>query len=316
MRRCVAAFFTLSLLLFARDLHPVATFRASGYVSDFAVEDGKLYVGTDRGSVDLFELQSGRHLFQIPLDPVPDGRGGLVPARVLSVDVRDGELLIVSIGEDGYRDLWIYRNFRLRKIAGKERRLFVKKARFADSGKILFATYGSELALFAIEEGYEIYRSRPSESTMGDMVLSEDRKKILFSDESGRIVVVDTQSGRIVERLDSKHLDNVHHLAYARGVLLSGGHDRRVGVFRRERKPYFIPTGFPVFCVGLSPDAKIGLFSSGDAQVLQLFDVETGRATDRLVGHRAIINQIKFVNERTLLSSERGRTVYMWRLDQ
>ncbi|WP_457598551.1 WD40 repeat domain-containing protein [Hydrogenimonas sp.] len=316
MRRYAALLLLLALLVQARDLQPVAVFEASGFVADFAVEEGRLYVGTDRGSVDVFDLQSGRLLFQIPLEPVQDGRGTLVPARVLSVDIRDGALLIVSIGKEGFRNIWLYRNFTLRKIAGEERKLFVKKARFAGDGKIVFGTFGSQLVLFGIEEGYEVYRSRPSESTMGDMVLSDGGREILFSDESGQIVVIDAQSGRRVARVDSKHLDNVYHLAYARGVLLSGGHDRKVGVFRKKRRPYYISTGFPVFCVGLSPDAKIGLYSSGDSQALQLFDVDTGRSTDRLVGHRAIVNQIKFIGERTLLSSERGRSLYLWRLDQ
>jgi len=310
-------FFILILapfLLFGGEIRPLAEFKVSGIVSDFAVDGDKLFVGTDMGVVDVFDMKSGKPLYRIALDPVKDGRGDPIPARVLSVDAKGGSLLVVSVGERGFRDVWIYRNFVLKKIVGESRRLYIKEARFAGSGRVVFGTFGSEVVLYSIEEGYEIYRARPSESTMGDMALSADAKSLLFSDEAGNMRLLDVKSSKRVRDFDSAHLDKVHSVAYQNGVVVSGGHDRRVGVHFPDGSRYYIRSDFPVFCVGLSPDAKVGIFSSGDDQALQLFDVESGKLTDRLVGHGAIVNQIRFVANRIVLTSERGGRVLLWRI--
>ncbi|WP_457592240.1 WD40 repeat domain-containing protein [Hydrogenimonas sp.] len=304
----------LSSVLHCRDIAPAAVFTASGTVSDFAVEGGKLFIGTDRGVVDVFDIEKGRLLYQIPLDPVKDATGEKMAARILSVDTRNGSLLILSIGENGFRDIWIYKNFTLHKVVGGSRKLFVKEARFFGGTDVIAGTFGSRVARYGIEEGYEVFNAKASQSTMGDMVLIDGGERLVVSDEAGKIRLMETKSGRILREIPSKHLDKVHHLAYAKGVLVSGGHDRRVGIHAKEVTAYYLRTEFPVFCVGISPDAKTGLFSSGDEQVLQLFDIKSGKLTDRLVGHRALINQIKFIDSCTLLSSERGSRVLLWHI--
>ncbi|BBG65638.1 periplasmic nitrate reductase component NapL [Hydrogenimonas sp.] len=266
--------------------------------------------------MDVFDIKKARLLYRIALDPVKDGRGVPMPARILSVDILDSSLLIVSIGEGGFRNLWLYRKYRLKKLAGEERKLYIKEARFSSDGFAVLGTFGSEAVLYGIEEGYEAYRRGVSESTIGDMVVSGDGERAIFSDEAGEIRVVDIGSGKTVRKVDSRHLDKIGSLAYEKGVLISGGHDRKVGIHSDGSDSYYIDAGFPVFCVGLSPDAKIGVFLRGDDQVLQLFDVKSGKLTDRLVGHSAIVNQIRFVANRTLLTSERGNRVLLWHIGE
>ena len=66
--------------------------------------------------------------------------------------------------------------------------------------------------------------------------------------------------------------------------------------------------------MGLSPSAKVGVYSSGIQSDLQLFDIKTKRKLDRLVGHRGIVTQIKFKNEKELFSNARDNYVYYWKL--
>ncbi len=310
--------FTLLLLFlltaYCRDIYPVMEFRVSGIVSDFAVGDGKLYVGTRRGVVDVFDIKEGKLLYQIPLDPVKSDREGIVPASVLSIDLHNGSLAILSIGEDGFRDIWIYRDFLLKKVVGKSGKLFAKEVRFLEDGDLVVGTFGSKVARYSVKEGYRIFNLKASESTMGDMVVVEGGEKLIFSDEAGAIRLIDAKSGKILEEIPSRHLDKVHHLAFAKGTLVSGGHDRKVGVYTKDKKPYYLKSDFPVFCVGISPDGTIGLYSSGDDQAIQLFDIESGRMGERLVGHRSMINRIKFISDRIFLSSERGPRVLLWHI--
>ncbi len=316
MKNFLFTILLVPFLLFGRDIHPSAEFTVSGIISDFAVDGGKLFIGTDMGVVDVFDIKNAKLLYCIALDPVKDGMGKPIPARVLSVDAEDGSLLIVSVGEEGYRNVWIYKNYILKNIVGESRKLYIKEARFSGRGRVILGTFGSEVALYSIHEGYEVNRAKPSESTMGDMAVSRDGKSVVFSDEAGNITLLDAKTSKRVRNFNSSHLDKVHSLAYEKGVLISGGQDRKVGVHFPDSSSYYLNRDFPVFCVGLSPDAKIGVFLSGDDQVLQLFDVKSGKLTDRLVGHSAIVNQIRFVANRILLTSERGGRVLLWQIDK
>ncbi|MCF6201323.1 MAG: WD40 repeat domain-containing protein [Hydrogenimonas sp.] len=314
MNRFAISLICIFSLAISSEILPSAKFFASGIVTDFVVENGRLYVGTDRGTVDIFDIDRNKMLYQVALEPIEDGRGGAIPPKVLSVDVRDGELLIVSIGKEGFRRVWLYRDFTLQKVADENRKLFIKEARFSDNGHIVVGTFGSQLALYGVDESYEIYRRSASSSSLGALALDYSGGKLFFGDEAGDIYIFDIKSGREVEKLSAGHLDKVHSLAYAKGVVVSGGHDRRVGVHFLGATHYYIKTGFPVFCVGISPNGNRALFSSGDRQILQLFDVKTGKFVGRLAGHQALVNKILFLSEERVISSERSRMLLLWSL--
>ena len=50
-------FLLMVTIAYSRDTPPLYTLTASGLVSDFVVDEGKLYVATDEGSIDTFDLQ-------------------------------------------------------------------------------------------------------------------------------------------------------------------------------------------------------------------------------------------------------------------
>jgi WD40 repeat protein len=99
-------------------------------------------------------------------------------------------------------------------------------------------------------------------------------------------------------------------------VTVTAGQDRRVGVYTNTQEPYHIKSDFLVFCVGISPSGKIGVYSSGEENSLQLFNTETKIKDKLLVGHKGIINQIKFINENELFTSSRDNYVLQWKLNQ
>jgi len=70
-----------------------------------------------------------------------------------------------------------------------------------------------------------------------------------------------------------------------------------------------------VYCVGLSPSAKTGVYTSGEEHHLQLFNPTTKSHGNRLVGHDKPVNQIRFINEKELFSSEGRRDIFYWKLD-
>ncbi len=305
----------ITALTHAKEIHPTFKLKSMGIVNDFVVNDGKIYIANDAGSVDIFDLQTQSLVEQIVLDPLHTPMGKIMSPNIISVDYMNGKILIVSIGIYSFRNVWIYENHKLRNIVDDSKKLNIKEARFLNDEQIFYGTFASEIILRDTKEQYNLYKKHITQSTMGDIVLSKDKTKVLYSDESGEVRLIDALTSETLEIFSSQNVDNVYYVAYANEIVVTGGQDRRVGVYQPNEKPYHIKTDFLVYCVGITPDAKHGIYTKGEEANLQLFNIKTKKETDTLVGHAGIVGQIKFINNKELFSSERSNYVYYWRLD-
>jgi len=300
--------------LFTKDIYPQHRYKAIGFVSDFIIKDNRLFSGSDEGVITIHNLKSKKLVEVITLEPVTTELGEIQSARILSVDYHNGKLLIVSIGRGLYRNVWIYEKHQLKKIIDESAKLTLKEARFLDDEKILLATFASEIMVHNLKEKYTLYKRHVTQSTLGDITLTKDKKRVIMSDESGEVRIIDTQSSRTLQVLSSQNVDNVYHVAHANGVTITAGQDRRVAVYKQGESPYHLKSDFLVYCVGITPSGKTGVYTSTQESHLQLFNTQTKQKLDKLVGHKGIVNQIKFINENELFSSERGEYVYYWKL--
>lgn len=310
---------TLALLLFltllmAKDIQPIATLEASGLVSDIVEDNGLLYVATDAGVVDIVDLVSQKIVSQIFFAPIPTAMGEDVPTRVHSVDRFQGKTLLVTSGNTMYRNVWIHDGKKLTKVIDESKRLMPKDAYFTTEGKVVLGSFGSDVVLYDNDEGYKLYDRHISESTMGGMILSSDKKKMILSDESGTARLIDIKSAKIEKTFSSEHVDNIYSVAYRNNILITAGQDRRVGVYS-STGAYHIKSDFLVYCVGISPSGKTGIYSSGTEHHLQLFHTHNGKKTDRLIGHQATPNKILFITENILISSGDEYMLYFWKLN-
>ncbi len=316
MKTLLIIFLLLLPLLNAKEIHPTFKLKSMGLVNDFTVVKDKIYIANSAGTVDIFDLNSGKLVEQIIIDLVTTRMNKLVSPNVLSVDYKNGKVLIVSMGVDSYRNVWIYENHKLTKTIDEDKKLTIKEARFVNDEKIILSTFASQIVLHDIGEHYNLYNQHISQSTLGDITLSEDKKRVVMSDESGKVRLIDVKTSKTLKTFSSQNVDNVYHLAFAKGVIITAGQDRRVAVYQDGIKDYHIKSDFLVYCVGISPSSNIGIYSKGEKSNLQLFDTKNGNKTDELVGHSGIVNHIKFINENELFSSDRGYYVYFWRLDK
>jgi WD40 repeat protein len=299
----------------ARDIAPFFQLTASGLVNDFVVDEGVLYVATDQGSIDIFDLRRRKIIDRIVLKPTLTAKGESVPTAILSVDRMKGKTLFVSSGSGNYRDIWIYEGFELKRVKRAEEKIFAKKARFAHNGRIVLGTMGSDVILYDPDEGYRLYREHVSQSALGGMVLGDGKRTVAMADESGAVRLIDIDTGRVKKEFPPQNLDNVYSVAYRGGVLLTGGEDRRVGVYPAAGNPYHLRSDFLVYAVALSPSGEQGVYSSGTEQALQLFDICTRAKGDRLVGHRGIVHKIVFLGEKMLISAGNEQEIFIWKLD-
>jgi len=306
----------LLLPLYAKEIKPLYAMKTSGgFVSDIVLDGDKIYVATDMGSVDIFALGSDKMVSQIVLEPIFSGRGELIPARISRIDRRNGKTLIVSFGAGNYRNVWIEEDGKLTQIIDEHKKLLIREAHFVDDNRIVFGTFDADIILYNISEGYKSYEHANSQSTLSDLTLSSDAKTMVAADESGAVRVYEVESAKVIAEYDSQNVDKVYSVAYSDGVIVTGGEDRRVAVYRAGEKAYHLKTDFLVYAVGLSPNATTGVYSDGEAQVLQLFNTRTKRKLDRLVGHKEIVNKIIFISENALISSGEQNELFFWKLD-
>jgi WD40 repeat protein len=190
----------------------------------------------------------------------------------------------------------------------------IKEARFLDNENFIFGTLGYEIIKYTINDNYSTYKVQLEQSSFSDMELSEDKNIIISASESGQVTISDSKSGKILKTYNSLNVDNIYKIAFKHGNIITAGQYRRVGVYPIDAKPYYIKSDFLVYCVGLSPSGKIGVYSSGEDNSLQLFNVKTGTKTDKLIGHKAIPSTIKFFDEKGLFSAGYENSIFYWHL--
>jgi len=315
MYKLFLALFLITTSSNAKEIQPFSKFVSAGFVNDFVIANNSLHVGNDAGSVDIFDIETTKIKKQIILPPLTSSMGKIIPADILSVDYLNGKTLILSVGKDSYRNVWIYENDELKQIINEDKKLTIKKAKFVNDEQLMLGTLDSDIMFYDMSENYNLYNTHISDSAMGDMVLSDDKNTMVLADESGAVNIIDVKSSNILKTHKSQNVDNIFRVAYSNGSIITAGQDRRVGVYPKNQKPYYIKSDFLVFCVALSPNGRTGIYSRGEEADLQIFDIYTKTQHTLLVGHDGVVNKILFRKKDEIFSSDRTNTVFRWKLN-
>jgi len=302
----------------AAPLKPVHRFETAAMVSDLELDGNILYVATQKGTVELFDLESKARVGQISLPNVVDFLGDAIAPKVFSVDRQDGWTLIVSTGRGGYSDIYLEdAQKQLQKVIDAEQdQLMVKEARFIAGGRLLLGLLSNELVLYDLAVKRAVYRVQASLSAFSDMALNETRTEAVTTDESGEVHRFDVQTGKETALLSGQNVDNVYMVDLKKGSVITAGQDRRCAVYGADGSRYYLNSDFLIYAAALSPAARTGVFSSGIDNDLQLFDVGTGTPRALLHGHGATVTDLLFVGEERLLSAAEEKTVLLWEIPQ
>ncbi len=300
--------------IYARDIKPAFTLKSKGIVNDFVVDKTKLYVANNEGSIEIFDLIKQKLIDEIIIKPLKTVKGDSVNANIISVDRYKGKTLFVSTTTNGFKDVWLHDGNQLKQIINSNQKLTVRKAKFINDESFLLATVGHEVALYNNNDKYALYRKQLEQSTFTDIHISEDKNFMVTSSESGRVTLSEVKTGKILKQLESLNVDNIFSIAYRKGNIITGGRDRRVGIYPKDDQPYYIQSDFFVYGVSLSPSGNFGIYSSGLTHDLQLFNIKTKQNIDKLIGHNAIPTTIKFINEKELFSSGYENRIFYCKL--
>jgi hypothetical protein len=293
-------------------LKPKHTLRAFGPVNDFVYNGHKLYVATSNGSVEIFDTKKYKKIKSIKLPKIKDFMGDDIYAKIYSVDYLNGDILFVSQGNKGYREIWIY-NKKLSKIIGIDKKLFIRKARFIDKRHILIALLSNQVILLDLKNSNFIYNIQANASSFSDFVLNDKKDRFYLTDESGIVREFETKSGKETKIVGSKNLDKVFQLDYKNGVIITAGQDRKSVVYSKYSS-YELMFGFLLYSCALSPSAKMGAIAFNEQNEVLVFDVNTKSKKFILRGQDSTLTKIIFVNEKEIWTSSDSKNINYWRI--
>lgn len=300
---------------YSKDIKPTFVFKSKGFVNDFVLDGSKMYVANDEGSVEIFDLATQKLSDEIFIEPIFTTKQTWQNSKVLSVDRKDGKTLIVSNDKGAYRNVWIHDGIALKNIISPDKKLSIKEARFLNNNALILGTLGYELTLFNMDDSYSEYTVQPEQSSFSDIVVSADKKTMVTASESGQVILSATKTGKTIKEFKPLNLDKIFQLAYKNNVIITAGQDRKIVVYNKNEKPYYIKSNFLVYSVALSPSGQIGIYSSNTDNDLQIFDTSNGKKRDTLKGHYALPTTIKFYDEKSLFSAGYENKIFYWRID-
>ncbi len=317
--RClfVILLFLSSELSVGQDIQPALQLNTSGAVYDLAVAHDKLYLATEMGVVDVFSLETGQVLEKITIPGHLDFMGETIPSKIYSIDMLDDQLLLVSQGNHGFRNLIVIQEGRMDTLlSAKTDRMMIKKARFINPKEALLGLLSNELIRYNLERKTSDYRQQISPYAFSDFVLHPSGNEFLTADESGIIHRISLSDGKSISAIEGVHRDKVFQLSCQETTFLSAGQDRRLGVsYRRDRPSWFVDTDFLVYCVGVSPDGMLGAFTASEDNSVMLIRLDTQETIGRLVGHNSTLTKIVFLDNRSLITTAEEKKAFIWHLE-
>lgn len=302
--------------LSAKDLIPNYSLKASGGVTDLVLKNENLYVATTASSVDIFNVNTKEKINSIKVPKIKDFMKNTIEARIYSIDVLDNNLLILSQGENGGRNINIYRDGKLENLIEDKDRLFIAYAKFVDGNHIIYALLSNQVYLYDIKNKKVVNEVQVSQSKFSNFKLSEDKSKIVVADESGILTLLNTIDLNPIKRFDTLNLDNIFQVDMKKNIFITAGQDRRCAIYNLDEKiSYYLEASFLIYSAALSPSASLGAYASDEENNVTVFNVNTKKDLYKLLQNKATLTNILFINENEIFVSGDDEKINYYKLN-
>ena len=300
----------------AKDLAPTSSLLASGGVTDLVLNNDKLYVATAASSVDIFNIKTQEKINSIKMPQIKDFLGDIIDSKIYSVDVLEENILILSQGEKGGRNLDIYKDGKIENIIKDTERLFIGRAKFLDENHIIYALLSNQVYLYDIKNKKVLKEIQVSQSKFSSFRLTQDKSKLVICDESGVISMLDSKSFEILKIFRYQNLDNVFQVDIKNNLILTAGQDRRAAVYNLDtNEAYYKEYSFLVYAAALSPSTKLAAVASDEENNVTIFDTNTQANLYKLTQNKATLSNILFLNENEIFVTSDAKQINYYKID-
>ena len=304
------------LTINAKDLNPSKSLIASGGVSDLVLVENKLFVATTASTIDIFDISTDEKIDSIKLPKIKDFIGDTIDSKIYSVDVLNDSVLILSQGEQGGRNLGIYKNGQMQNIIDDSQRMFIGRAKFLDENHIIYALLSNQIYLYDIQNKKILKEIQISQSKFSNFKLTKDKSKFIVSDESGVITMLDSKSFEVLKTFKNQNLDNVFQADIKGNLILTAGQDRRAAVYNIDtNSAYYKEFSFLIYSVALSPNTNLAAVASDEENNVTIFNTKTKENLYKLFLNKATLSNILFLNENELFVASDDKEINYYKID-
>ena len=312
-------FFILNLSVLninAKDLTPTSSLLASGGVIDLVLDNDKLYASTAASTVDIFDIKTQEKIDSIKMPKIKDFLGDIIDSKIYSVDVLENNILILSQGEQGGRNLDIYKDGKFENIIKDTDRQFIARAKFLDENHIIYALLSNQIYLYDIKNKKILKEIQISQSKFSSFRLTQDKSKLVVCDESGVISMLDSKSFDILKTFRYQNLDNVFQVDIKDNLILTAGQDRRAAVYNLDtNKAYYKEYSFLIYAAALSPSTKLAAVASDEENNVTIFDTSSQANLYKLTENKATLSNILFLNENEIIVTSDDKQINYYKID-
>lgn len=313
------SFFTIIILLLnlnAKELEPNSFLSTSGGVTDLIIDKNRLFAATTASSIDIFDITTKEKIDSINLPKIKDFIGDTIDSKIYSVDVFDDKILILSQGENGGRNISLYKDGKLTHIIEDKQRLFIARAKFLDENHIIYALLSNQIYLYDIKNKTITKEIQISQSKFSNFKLSSDKTKVVICDESGVLTMLDSNTFNIIKTFKNQNLDNVFQVDFKNKIILTAGQDRRSAVFSEDGKmSYYKEFSFLIYSAGLSPSGNLAAVASDEENNVTIFNTNTKEELFLLTKNRNTLTNILFLNENEIFVSSDDNKINYYKIN-
>ena len=316
MKKLLLYLLLFTFWVFASDIKPIKNAKIDAAVLDMVVTNNNIYVATDASAVVVLDSNLSLKK-EIKVRKIKDFMGELNDADIYSVDVIEDKILFLAQAEDGYAELFVHENNQTKKVLDKSLMLYAKAAKFVDSKRAVLALMSDELVLYDIQKQKIIKRAKAGEYFYSAMAMDKSRKYLVVGDEGGEVIVVDPNTLQRIKLFKDVNKDKILSLFINAPLVAAGSRaDKKLALYNIDGgkpKTYKNPDFF-VYVVGLSLDNRYVLYGDNEKYILKVADTNSLDVKYRLVGHKNIVNVIRFIDNKLLLTGSETGEIMMWRL--
>ena len=300
-------------------IKPAHSIQSSGNVFDIVVSGNEVYLANGVGVIEVFERKSKTLKPILSLEYIKDFMGDSIGAKIYSIDKLGNRLLLSSQGNKGYRNVFVYHldTKKLTKIIGIDKKMYVKKSLFVDEKTIIMGLLSNQIILFDLEQNKKIYDKQINTSPFSDFALSQDKKTLATTDESGIVQILQVKNAKVIRRQKPTNLDKVYQIDYKNQATLTAGQDRKSVFYSTQpakKRAYILEFDFLIYSCALNKDASLGAIAYNEDNDILIFDTKTKERKYNLHGQDATMTKIVFLDDNTLLSASESKTIHLWKL--
>ena len=289
----------------------------NGYISKLAFNKTYLIAGLENGEIVIKNFNTLKTLNTITLPKIHDFMDELIAMPIFSLDISPDSknLLILAQGENNVKIIFRY-NFKTKKL----KKLYTTKenlikSKYITNNKILIATLADEAILFDLNTKKEIYKKQVGNYVFSTFALNKDKNLAAFGDESGEVSIIDTQTGKIINKYGGFNKGKTLSLDFKKNLIFNGSEDRRISIYNLKDKYYITKNRvkFLPYAGGISNNLKFYAVQYNEKNNIAIFSMNS-KLKKLLNGHTMALNSLKFTKENLISFSP--AEIIIWNLKE